>query len=185
MYKECTKAAGEKMDKTIAVVKRDLSTLRAGRANPAVLDKLTVDYYGVPTAVNQMASVTVAEARMLMIQPYDVSSLKNIEKAIQASDIGINPTNDGRVIRLVFPQLTEERRRELAKQVKKLAEDSKIALRVIRREALEKFKKMQKNSEITEDDLSNLDSEVQKLIDDKCNDIDEVEKVKEKEIMEI
>lgn len=182
---EMLKEYSEKMNKTIAVLKTEYGGVRAGRANPAVLDKLTVDYYGVPTAVNQMASVTVAEARMLMIQPYDVSSLKNIEKAIQASDIGINPTNDGRVIRLVFPQLTEERRRELAKQVKKLAEDSKIALRVIRREALEKFKKMQKNSEITEDDLSNLDSEVQKLIDDKCNDIDEVEKVKEKEIMEI
>lgn len=175
----------EKMQKTISLLKSDYASVRAGRANPAVLDKIVVDYYGAPMAINQMASVSVTEARMLTIQPYDATAIKNIEKAIQASDLGINPMNDGRVIRLTFPTPTEERRRELSKEVRKMAEDAKIALRSIRRDALEKFKKQQKASEITEDDYSRLEDEMQKLIDDKSKEVDEISKNKEKEIMEI
>lgn len=175
----------EKMQKTISMLKADYASVRAGRANPAVLDKIVVDYYGAPTAINQMASVSVSEARMLTIQPYDVTSLKSIEKAIQASDLGINPMNDGRIIRLTFPTPTEERRRELSKDVRKMAEDAKIAIRAIRRDALEKFKKQQKASEITEDDYSNLEEGMQKLIDERTKEIDDISKSKEKEIMEI
>lgn len=175
----------EKMDKTISILKADYGSVRAGRANPAVLDKIVVDYYGAPTALNQMASISTVEARMLAVQPYDVSMLKNIEKAIQASDLGINPTNDGRVLRLAFPQPTEERRKELTKQVRKMSEDSKVALRSIRRDAIEKFKKQQKASEITEDDYKNLETGVQKLIDEKTKEVDELCRLKEKEIMEI
>ena len=175
----------ENMQKTISLLKSDYASVRAGRANPAVLDKIVVDYYGAPMAINQMASVSVTEARMLTIQPYDATAIKNIEKAIQASDLGINPMNDGRVIRLTFPTPTEERRRELSKEVRKMAEDAKIALRSIRRDALEKFKKQQKASEITEDDYSRLEDEMQKLIDDKSKEVDEISKNKEKEIMEI
>ena len=175
----------EKMQKTISLLKSDYASVRAGRANPAVLDKIVVDYYGAPMAINQMASVSVTEARMLTIQPYDATAIKNIEKAIQASDLGINPMNDGRVIRLTFPTPTEERRRELSKEVRKMAEDAKIALRSIRRDALEKFKKQQKASEITEDDYSRLEDEMQKLIDDKSKEVDEISKNKDKEIMEI
>lgn len=178
-------AYSEKMQKTISLLKSDYASVRAGRANPAVLDKIVVDYYGAPMAINQMASVSVTEARMLTIQPYDATAIKNIEKAIQASDLGINPMNDGRVIRLTFPTPTEERRRELSKEVRKMAEDAKIALRSIRRDALEKFKKQQKASEITEDDYSRLEDEMQKLIDDKSKEVDEISKNKEKEIMEI
>ena len=175
----------EKMDKTLSVLRADYAGVRAGRANPAVLDKITVDYYGVETAINQMASISVPEPRLLAIQPYDASTLKSISKAIMASDLGINPTDDGRVIRLVFPQPTEERRRDLNKQARKMAEDSKVAIRSIRRDALDKFKKQQKASEITEDDYKELENDMQKLTDDKCKQIDEIAKAKEAEIMEI
>ena len=175
----------EKMDKTLSVLRADYAGVRAGRANPAVLDKITVDYYGVETAINQMASISVPEPRLLAIQPYDASTLKSISKAIMASDLGINPTDDGRIIRLVFPQPTEERRRDLNKQARKMAEDSKVAIRSIRRDALDKFKKQQKASEITEDDYKELENDMQKLTDAKCKQIDEIAKVKEAEIMEI
>ena len=175
----------EKMDKTLSVLRADYAGVRAGRANPAVLDKITVDYYGVETAINQMASISVPETRLLAIQPYDASTLKSISKAIMASDLGINPTDDGRVIRLVFPQPTEERRRDLNKQARKMAEDSKVAIRSIRRDALDKFKKQQKASEITEDDYKELENDMQKLTDAKCKQIDEIAKAKEAEIMEI
>ena len=144
--------AREKMGKTISVLKGEYNSIRAGRANAAVLDKIRVDYYGVPTPINQMAAISVAEARILNIQPWDVSTLHTIEKAIQTSDIGINPQNDGRVIRLIFPQLTEEKRKELAKTVRKTAEDAKVAIRSIRRDSMDKIKKMEKSSEITEGD---------------------------------
>ncbi len=175
----------EKMDKTLSYLKADLAAVRAGRANPAVLDKISVDYYGTPTAINQMAAVAVTEARVLTITPWDASALKLIEKAIQISDIGINPTNDGKSLRIAFPQLTEERRKDLCKQIRKMGEDSKVAVRSIRRDALEKFKALKKTSEITEDDLKSLETETQKLTDKKCADIDEMIKNKEKEILEI
>lgn len=175
----------EKMEKTIAYLQADLAATRAGRANPAVLDKIQVNYYGTPTPIQQIASVSVAEARVLVIQPWDTSALKEIEKAIQASDIGINPTNDGRCLRIAFPQLTEERRRDLVKEIKKMGEDSKIAVRAIRRDAMEKFKKMRKDSEITEDDQKELEDELQKITDERCKEIDEALKAKEKEILEI
>lgn len=175
----------EKMQKTLSHLKADLAATRAGRANPAVLDKITVDYYGTPTAINQMAAISVAEARVLVIQPWDASALKDVEKAIQASDIGINPTNDGRCLRIAFPQLTEERRVELVKQVKKMGEDSKVALRAIRRDAIEKFKIMKKDNELTEDDQKLLEDEIQKVTDSRSKEIDEAIKAKENEILEI
>ncbi len=175
----------EKMTKTVDVLKGEFSAIRAGRANPAVLDKITVDYYGVPTPIQQMAAVSVSEARVLVIQPWDASTLKAIEKAINTSDLGINPTNDGRVIRLAFPALTEERRRDIAKDISKLAENSKVAVRSIRRDGLEKFKAMKKASEITEDDLKNCEKQVQDLTDQFCKNIDELAKIKEKEILEL
>ena len=175
----------EKLTKTISVLREELAAIRAGRANPAVLDKLEVDYYGVPTRINQLAAVSVSEARTLVIQPYDKSTLKSIEKAIQASDIGINPTNDGNVIRLTFPQPTEERRRELTRQVAKTAEDSKVAIRAIRRDAMGKYKAMRKSSEITEDDLKGYEKDIQDLTDKYCKEIDKMAGAKEKEIMEI
>lgn len=177
--------AREKMTKTISVLKSEYNSIRAGRANAAVLDKIRVDYYGVPTPINQMAAVSVAEARILNIQPWDVSTLHTIEKAIQTSDIGINPQNDGRVIRLIFPQLTEEKRKELAKTVRKTAEDSKVAIRSIRRDSMDKIKKMEKASEITEDDLRDGEEELQDLTDEFIKKVDEVCADKEKEIMEI
>ena len=175
----------EKMNKSVDVLKGEFSAIRAGRANPAVLDKISVDYYGVPTPIQQMAAVSVSEARVLVIHPWDASTLKSIEKAINTSDLGINPTNDGRVIRLAFPALTEERRREIAKDISKLAENSKVAVRSIRRDTLEKFKTMKKNSEITEDDLKNCEKQVQDLTDQFCKNIDELAKIKEKEILEL
>ena len=153
MSKSEYKPIEAKMQKAVEVLTSELATLRAGRANPAVLEKVKVNYYGVPTPVNQVANVTVPEARLIVIQPWDSSLLKDIEKAIQTSDIGINPNNDGKVIRLVFPVLTEERRRELVKVVKKYGEEAKIAIRNVRREAMDEYRAMQKNSEITEDDL--------------------------------
>jgi len=175
----------ENMGKTLSILKSDYAAIRAGRANPAVLDKISVDYYGAPTGINQMAAVSVAEARVLNIQPWDVSSLSLIEKAIQASDIGINPNNDGRIIRLVFPQLTEERRKDIGKQIRKLAEESKVAIRSIRRDAIEKYKTQKKASIITEDDLKDCEKDMQELTDKFCKDIDKLAAQKEKEIMEI
>lgn len=175
----------EKMEKALAALDRDYSAIRAGRANPKVLDKITVDYYGTPTPIQQMAAVSVPEGRMLQIQPWDASTLKDIEKAIQASDIGINPQNDGRLIRLVFPQLTEERRKEIVKEINKRAEDAKVTVRSLRRDAVDKAKAMKKNSEITEDDLANLEKKIQNLTDKYCKEADELSKKKEKEIMEI
>ena len=175
----------EKMTKTISVLREELAAIRAGRANPAVLDKLEVDYYGVPTRVNQLAAVSVSEARTLVIQPYDKSTLKAIEKAIQASDIGINPNNDGSVLRLLFPTLTEERRKELAKIISKMGEESKVAVRSIRRDANEKLKAMKKSSEITEDDLKSLENDCQKMTDKFIAEIDKITAEKEKEIMSV
>ena len=175
----------EKMGKTIQALKGDLAAVRAGRANPAVLNKIIVDYYGTPTPINQMAALSVAEARVLIIQPWDASTINAIEKALQASDIGINPSNDGRVIRLVFPQLTEERRKELVKDIKNTGENSKVAVRAIRREAIEQFKKLKKSNELTEDDQSDLEKEMQQLTDKRIKDIDVLIAEKEKEILEI
>lgn len=179
------KTAEEKMGKTVSILNAEYASIRAGRANAAVLDKIKVDYYGTPTPINQMAAVSVAEARILTIQPWDTSTLHAIEKAIMASDIGINPQNDGRIIRLVFPQLTEERRRDLCKDVKKLAEDARIAIRSIRRDCIDKVKKMEKASEITEDDLKDGEKEIQKITDNAIKDIDTISEAKQKEIMEI
>ncbi len=177
--------AKEKMGKTISVLKSDYSLIRAGRANASVLDRIRVDYYGVPTPINQMAAVSVAEAKVLTIQPWDISTLHTIEKAIQTSDLGINPQNDGRIIRLVFPQQTEDRRREIVREINKMAEDSKIAVRSIRREGMEKFKKMEKASEITEDDYKVGEKELQEITDSFTKEIDVVAAEKETEIMEI
>jgi len=183
--KDTINGAKEKMNKSLNALSKEFNAVRAGRANPAVLDKVMVDYYGSPTPVNQMAAISVSEARILVIQPWDKSSLKLIEKAIQASDIGINPTNDGNVIRLAFPQLTEERRKELCKTVKKLGEDSKVAVRSIRRDTMEKFKAMKKNSEITEDDMKECEKKVQKITDEFVAEIDKAVADKEKEIMTV
>ncbi|MBR4101024.1 MAG: ribosome recycling factor [Oscillospiraceae bacterium] len=183
--KEQLRIAEEKMTKTLDRLKSDFAALRAGRANPAVLDKVMVDYYGAPTPVQQMAAISVAEARILLIQPWDVTSLKAIEKAILASDIGITPNNDGKVIRLAFPQLTEERRKDLCKTVKKSGEDAKVSVRNIRRDSIEKFKTMKKNSEITEDDQKEAEKKVQKLTDRFCEEVDKAVAEKEKEIMSI
>jgi ribosome recycling factor len=177
--------AKEKMSKTIANLTKELSTLRAGRANPAVLDKVLVDYYGTPTPINQMANISVPEPRLLVISVWDASMLNAVEKAIQKSDIGINPANDGKVIRLVFPELTEERRKELVKQVKKKGEEAKVAIRSIRRDANEQVKKERKESLITEDDQKALEEDIQKLTDDKVKEIDNIIAEKEKEIMEV
>lgn len=175
----------EKMTKTLSVLREELGSIRAGRANPAVLDKLVVDYYGAPTKINQLAAVSVSEARTLVIQPYDKSTLKSIEKAIQASDVGINPQNDGSVLRLVFPPLTEERRKEIAKSISKMGEESKVAIRSIRRDANEKFKAMKKCSEITEDDQKQLENDTQKMTDQFISEIDKTTSEKEKEIMSV
>ena len=175
----------DNMNKSIDHLKNDLAAVRAGRANPAVLDKITVDYYGTPTKINQMAAVSVAEARIRVITPWDASTIRNIQRAILASDIGINPTDDGRSLRLVFPQLTEERRCELVKDIKKMGEDCKVAVRNIRRDGVDRFKAMEKKSEITEDDLKDLQDEIQKATDAAIKTVDEVVKNKENEIMEV
>jgi len=174
-----------RMDKTIEVLKQNLSEVRAGRANPAILNRVSVEYYGTPTPINQVAGISVPEARLIVIQPWDASILKDIEKAILASDIGINPNNDGKVIRLSFPELTEERRKELVKDIKKMAEESKVAIRAIRRDGIDKAKAMQKNSEITEDDLRGAEDSIQKLTDKKIEEIDKVLTDKEKEVMNV
>ena len=182
---ELIKNTEEKMNKTVAVLERDYKSVRAGRANAAVLDRVTVDYYGVPTPIQQMAAVSTPEPRVLMIQPWDASTMKDIERAILTSDIGINPQNDGRVIRLSFPPLTEERRKEIVKDVKKLAEENKVAIRNTRRDALEKLKAMKKAGSITEDDVTAGEKKIQNLTDRFCKEIDELAAVKEKEILEI
>lgn len=175
----------ERMNKTLSVLEENFSEIRAGRANPAILNKITVEYYGVPTPINQVAGISVPEARMILIQPWDTSLLKEIEKEILKSDIGINPNNDGKVIRLNFPELNEERRKELVKDIRKLAEEAKVAIRSIRRDAMDEAKEMQKKSEITEDDLKNEENEIQKLTDKKVEEIDNMLANKEKEIMSI
>lgn len=180
-----SKVFEEKMKKSISVYEETLTTIRAGRANPGVLSKVTVDYYGVATAISQMAEIRVADARNIIIQPWDASTLKAIEKAIITSDIGINPQNDGKVIRLAFPQLTEERRKDLKKQVAKMSEEAKVAVRNIRREANDKCKDMKKASEMTEDEQKQSEKTMQDLTDKYIKQIDTVTEKKDKEIMEI
>ena len=175
----------ERMNKTISVYEEKLSEVRAGRANPAILNKVKIDYYGTPTPINQVAGVSVPEARLIVIQPWDVSVLKDIEKAILASDIGINPNNDGKVIRLAFPELTEERRKELVEDIKKMAEEAKVAVRAVRRDGIDEAKTKQKNSEITEDELKNAENDIQKLTDKKIEEVDKILENKEKEIMSV
>lgn len=177
--------ARDKMEKTISVLKRDYSTLRAGRASAAVLDRVMVDYYGTQTPINQVGNISSPEPRMLVISLWDTSMIGEVEKAIQKSDLGINPSNDGKLIRLVFPELTEERRKELVKIIRKKGEESKVAIRSIRRDANEQIKKQRKDNEITEDDQKGLEDDIQKLTDSKIKDIDSVMADKEKEIMEV
>ena len=177
--------AKTKMGKTVNALVSEYGAIRAGRANPQILDKIQVDYYGTPTPINQLASVSVAEARVLAIQPWDKSVLKAIEKAIQTSDIGINPQNDGSMIRLTFPPLTEDSRKELVKDFQKIAENAKVAARSIRRDCIEKLKAMKKNSEITEDDLKDGEKEIQKITDNIIKEIDEISDKKQKEIMSV
>lgn len=175
----------EKMEKTIESLVQRLSEVRAGRANPAILNKVKIDYYGTPTPINQVAGISVPEARMIMIQPWDVSILKEIEKAILASEIGINPNNDGKVIRLVFPELTEERRKDLVKEIKKYAEDAKVSIRNARRDGIDKAKAMQKDGDITEDELKAAETEIQKITDKYIEEVDKTITAKETEIMSI
>jgi len=177
--------AKEKMQKAADSLQRDLGQIRAGRANASLLDRVSVVYYGVPTPLNQMASITIPEARVLMVTPFDKTMLQEVEKAIVASDLGITPTNDGNVIRLVLPQLTEERRKELAKDVKKAAENAKVAVRNARRDAIDSYKKQQKASEITEDDLKDSEKEVQAATDESIKNLDAIAAEKEKELLEV
>ena len=182
---ELIKNTEEKMNKSVDALERDYKSIRAGLANASILDRINVDYYGVPTPIQQMAAVSTPEPRILMIQPWDATTLKAIEKAILTSDIGINPQNDGRVIRLSFPPLTEERRKDIVKDVRKKAEDSKVAVRNIRRDALEKLKGLKKANTITEDDVTNGEKKIQNLTDKFCKEVDEVAASKEKEILAI
>lgn len=175
----------ERMDKAISVYEEKLSEVRAGRANPAILNKIRIDYYGTPTPISQVAGISVPEARLIVIQPWDASALKDIEKAILSSDIGINPNNDGKLIRLAFPELNEQRRKDLVKEVKKYAEDAKVSIRAIRRDGIDEFKTKQKNSEITEDELRSAEAEVQKLTDKEIEEIDKILDNKETEIMSV
>lgn len=175
----------DKMNKTISVFSENLAEIRAGRANPAVLNKIMVDYYGVPTPISQVAGISVPEARLIVIQPWDASILKEIEKEILKSDIGINPNNDGKVIRLAFPELNEERRKEIVKDIKKMAEDARVSIRNIRRDAMELARKQQKDSEMTEDELKVAEDEIQKLTDKSVEEIDSILANKEKEVMSI
>jgi len=180
-----TKSYEDRMKKTISVLEEEFSTIRVGRANPRVLDRITVSYYGSDVPLSQVGNITVPEARLLQIAPWESNMLKEIEKAIQASDLGINPTNDGKVIRLVFPELTEERRKQLTKDIKKKGEDSKVAIRNIRRDAVDAFSKAQKKSDITEDDLKSLEKEIQTLTDKYIADLDKKVEAKNKEIMTV
>ena len=177
--------AKEKMKKTCAVYEREMQSVRAGRANPQVLDRITVDYYGTQTPLNQVGNVSVPEARLLVIAPWETKMIKPIEKAIQASDLGLNPSNDGKVIRLVFPELNEERRKDPTKVASRSAEEAKVAVRSIRRDAMEQIKKMKKNSEITEDDQAEAEKDLQKITDQAIKDVDAIYAAKEKEIMEV
>ena len=185
MLKEEYKIYEEKMKKSIESVSTDFAAVRAGRANASVLNRIHVDYYGTPTPIQQIASVGSPDPRTLLITPWDASILRSIEKAILESDLGINPQNDGKAIRLSFPQLTEERRKELVKQIHKYTENGKVAIRNIRRDAMEHFKKMQKNSEITEDELKTAEKDLQKMTDDNCKELDVLLEKKEKELMSV
>lgn len=185
MPKQVISNTKDKMTKAIQAYTRELASIRAGRANASLLDRITVDYYGAPTPVNQLAGISVPEARLLVIQPYDKSILGEIEKAILKSDLGLNPSNDGSLIRLAIPQLTEERRKDLVKVVKKESEDAKIAIRNVRRDANDDLKKLEKNGEITEDDLRGYADDIQKLTDEHIVKIDQITKDKEKEILEV
>lgn len=185
MAKEIINEAKDKMEKAIAQLKRELATLRAGRATPSLLDKVVVDYYGSPTPINQLATITVPEARLLVIQPWDKTVLAEIEKAIQKSELGLNPNNDGEVIRISIPMLTEERRKELVKMVKKYGEDSKVAMRNIRRDANEQIKKLEKDGTISEDEARRYQEQVQKITDETSTNIDKIVAEKEKDIMEV
>ena len=182
---EFSKVYADKMEGALRHLDKELVAIRAGRANPAILDRITVDYYGSPTPINQMAAVAVAEARILTITPWDAKMVKEISKAIQVSDIGINPIDDGHTIRLVFPAPTEERRKQLTKDVQKQGEEAKVAVRNVRRDAMDKFKAMKKGGELTEDDQKNLEEEVQKLTDKFVKKIDEICAAKNQEIMEV
>lgn len=177
--------ANEKMQKTLNVLNNEYASIRAGRANPDVLNKITVDYYGAPTPINQLAAVAVTEARVLAITPWDASVCRNIERAIQASDIGVNPQSDGKMIRLVFPPLTEERRKMLAKDIAKMAEESKVAIRSIRRDAIDKLKAMKKAGDLTEDDVKDGEKKIQDITDKRCKEADVMADAKQKDIMEI
>lgn len=185
MLKDEYKVYEEKMKKSIDSVANDFAAVRAGRANVAVLHRISVDYYGTPTPIQQIAAVSTPDPRTLVITPWDGGALKGIEKAILESDLGINPQNDGKCIRLAFPQLTEERRKDLVKQIHKYAENGKVAVRNIRRDAMDNFKKQQKNSEITEDELKIVEKDLQKLTDDSCKELDKILEVKEKELMSV
>ena len=175
----------ERMEKSIGAYTEKLAEIRAGRANPAILNKIRIDYYGTPTPINQVAGISVPEARLIVIQPWDVSILKDIEKAILASDIGINPNNDGKVIRLAFPELNEERRKEIVKEIRKIAEEAKVSIRAIRRDGIDEAKAKQKNSEITEDELKSAETEIQKITDKNIEEIDKILANKENEIMSV
>ena len=175
----------QRMEKSIGAFQEKLSEIRAGRANPAILNKIKIDYYGTPTPINQVAGISVPEARLIVIQPWDMSVLKDIEKAILASDIGINPNNDGKVIRLAFPELNEERRKELVKEVRKIAEEAKVSIRAIRRDGIDEAKAKQKDSEITEDELKVAETEIQKITDKNVEEIDKILENKEKEVRSI
>ena len=177
--------AKEKMEKTKNVLRADLMAIRAGRANPQLLDRITVDYYGTPTPLKNVANISAPEPRVLQINPWDAKMIKEISRAIQASDLGLTPSNDGKIIRLMLPELTAERRKELTKLVRKTAEESKVAIRNIRRDAVDKFKAMKKKSEITEDDMKNIEKDLQKLTDDYIKEIDVLASKKEKELFEI
>ncbi|WP_018660095.1 ribosome recycling factor [Heyndrickxia acidiproducens] len=185
MTKQVIDTANDKMSKAIHAFQRELGSIRAGRANASLLDKISINYYGAPTPVNQLASVSVPEARLLVIQPYDKTALGEIEKAILKSDLGLTPNNDGSIIRLAIPPLTEERRKELVKLVKKEAEEAKVAVRNIRRDANDELKKLEKNGEITEDEHRNFADDVQKITDQHIQKIDKISKTKEQEILEV
>jgi len=182
---DLTKPYEDRMKKTLAVLDEEFSTIRVGRANPHVLDRITVNYYGSDVPISQVGNITVPEARLLQITPWETNMLKEIEKAVHASDIGINPTNDGKAIRLVFPELTEERRKQLTKDVKKKGEDAKVAIRNLRRDAMDAFKKSEKKSDITEDDMRDLEKEVQDLTDKHIAELDKKVDAKSKEIMTV
>ena len=182
---ETVKASQEKMEKCLKSLEHELTTVRAGRANPGILDRVMVDYYGAPTPINQLAAVSVTEARTLMVQPWDASVLRAVEKAIQTSDVGINPQNDGKALRLVFPPLTEDRRKEIVKEVSKMAEETKVSVRNVRRDAVDKVKAKKKDGELTEDDLKKAEKKIQDLTDRFVKEIDKMAEKKQKEVMAI